>query len=144
VREQAIFKVYVSALYLPARSDDSEAILSRDWPRRLVLYFLRNVSMKQLTTSTNDAIRDTLTVEERRPLASRMAQLIEFLETLPDIKEGTEIVIDYLPNHGRTIRIDGEAQHRIPGADFNQALTRVWLGERPKDAKLKKAMLGLY
>ena len=143
VREQAIFKVYVSALYLPSRSEDGEAIIMRDQPRRLALHFLRNVTVKQFTTSTNDALRDTLTSEERRPLAARIAQLNDFLETLPDVREGTEILIDYLPKTGTAIRIDGKEQFRIPGADFNQALMRVWLGDRPKDPKLKRAMLGL-
>ena len=143
VREQAIFKVYVSALYLPSRSEDGEAIIMRDQPRRLALHFLRNVTVKQFTTSTNDALRDTLTSEERRPLAARIAQLNDFLETLPDVREGTEILIDYLPKSGTTLRIDGKEQFRIAGADFNQALMRVWLGDRPKDPKLKRAMLGL-
>jgi len=143
VREQAIFKVYVSALYLPSRNEDGEAIIMRDQPRRLALHFLRSVTAKQFTTSTNDALRDTLTSEERRPLAARIAQLNDFLETLPDVREGTEILIDYLPKSGTTLRIDGKEQFRIPGADFNQALMRVWLGDRPKDPKLKRAMLGL-
>ena len=143
VREQSIFKVYVSALYLPSRTEDGEAIIMRVQPRRLALHFLRSVTAKQFTTSTNDALRDTLTSEERRPLAARIAQLNDFLETLPDVREGTEMLIDYLPKFGTTLRIDGKEQYRIPGADFNQALMRVWLGDRPKDPKLKRAMLGL-
>jgi len=143
VREQAIFKVYVSALYLPSRCDDGDAILSLDQPRRLALHFLRNVSTRQLIASTNDALRNTLTNEEREPLASRLTRLNEFLETLPDLKDGTAIMIDYVPKNGTTIRVGSGAQHRIPGADFNQALMRVWLGDRPNDPQLKKAMLGL-
>jgi hypothetical protein len=142
VREQAFFKVYVSALYLPAKSDDGDAILTHDQPRRLALHFLRNVTARQFTVSTNDALRDTLTAAERRPLEARMAQLNAFLESLPDVAEGTEVLIDYLPAAGTTIRIDGRAKHRIAGADFNQALMRIWLGDRPKDPKLKRAMLG--
>ena len=143
VREQAIFKVYVSALYLPSRNEDGEAIIMTDQPRRLALHFLRSVTAKQFMSSTDDALRDTLTSEERRPLAARIAQLNEFLESLQDVREGTEILIDYLPKTGTSIRIDGKEQFRIPGADFNQALMRVWLGDRPKDPKLKRAMLGL-
>jgi len=143
VREQAIFKVYVSALYLPSRNEDGEAIIMTDQPRRLALHFLRSVTAKQFMSSTDDALRDTLTSEERRPLAARIAQLNEFLESLQDVREGTEILIDYLPKTGTSIRTDGKEQFRIAGADFNQALMRVWLGDRPKDPKLKRAMLGL-
>jgi len=30
----------------------------------------------------------------------------------------------------------------IPGADFYRALLKIWLGEPPVDAVLKKALLG--
>jgi Chalcone isomerase-like len=142
VREQMVFRIYVSALYLPAKNHDGEAILRKDQPRRLVPHFLRTVTAKQFTTSTNDALRDTLTPVERRPLESRMMQFNAILETLPEVKKGMEIVIDYLPKLGTTVRVEGKGQERIPGADFNQALLRIWIGDRPKDTKLKSAMLG--
>jgi len=30
----------------------------------------------------------------------------------------------------------------IPGEDFNRALLRIWLGDRPADGDLKRGMLG--
>src|SRR4051812_31418104 len=97
VRRQALFKVYVSALYLPSKNTSGEAILKQDQPRRLVLHFLRGVTAKQFNETTNEALDETLTAEQRKPLESRMNQLNEFLAQMPDIKEGTEITIDYLP-----------------------------------------------
>jgi long-chain acyl-CoA synthetase len=38
--------------------------------------------------------------------------------------------------------VRGEDKGTIPGEDFNRALLRIWLGELPADASLKKAMLG--
>ena len=142
VRHEAIFKVYVSALYLPARNRDSGAILKKDEPRRLALYFLRDVKAAQFEQATHDALRETLTDEERGPLESRLDRLNDFLATMPDVRQGTEIAIDYSPKTGTVIRVDGKEQQRIAGADFNRALMRIWLGERPRDPKLKNAMLG--
>ncbi|MDB5812842.1 MAG: putative lipoprotein transrane [Betaproteobacteria bacterium] len=142
VRQQAVFRIYVAALYLPSRNSDGEAILGQDRPRRLALHFLRGVKAKQFNETTNEALRETLTSEERRPLESRMNQLNDFLAKMPDIVEGTEIYIDYLPKTGTVISINGKEQRRIPGADFNKALMRIWLGDRPRDPKLKQAMLG--
>ena len=38
--------------------------------------------------------------------------------------------------------LNGAAQAAIDGEAFNEALTRIWLGDSPVQADLKKAMLG--
>jgi long-chain acyl-CoA synthetase len=143
VRVRLIFKVYVAALYLPAKMDNGETILRDDRPRRLFLHMLRDLSADQLVSSTNDALRETLTPEERLPLESRMQRFNAIFETLREVKEGGQIVIDYVPQLGTIVRVNGEEKERIPGTDFNQALLRMWIGERPRDPDLKKAMLGI-
>lgn len=143
VRTQAIFKVYVAALYLPAKMDDSEKILRDNRASRLSLHMLRNLSADQITSSIDTALRATLTPEERTPLESRLQEFSAMLERLPELKKGTQIAIDYVPEFGTAIQVDGAEIGRFPGADFNHALLRVWIGERPRDMRLKKAMLGI-
>jgi long-chain acyl-CoA synthetase len=41
------------------------------------------------------------------------------------------------------IGLNGEAKGSIGGDAFNQALTKVWLGEKPVQADLKKSLLGM-
>lgn len=142
VRVRLIFKVYVAALYLPAKMDDGEAILRTDQPRRLILHLLRDLSAEQINSSINDALRETLTPEERQPLDARMARFSAIFDTLRDIREGTRVTLDYLPSTGTIVSVNAEEKDRIAGADFNQALMRVWLGERPRDPDLRKALLG--
>ena len=142
VRVRFIFKVYVAALYLPAKMADGEAILRSDRPSRLWLQLLRDLSADDITSSIGDALQETLTDEQRLPLEARMKQFSAIFETLGNAKRGTQIAIDYLPPHGTRISIDGVEKERIPGADFRQALLRVWLGERPRDPELREALLG--
>ena len=137
------FKVYVAALYLPAKMDNGEAILRNNQPSRLFLQMIRNLTVEQLASSMNDALRETLTPEQRLPLEPRLQQFNTIFDTLQEVKEGMQIVIDYLPQLGTIIRINGEEKERIPGADFNQALLRIWIGDRPRDPGLRKAMLGI-
>ena len=137
------FKVYVAALYLPARMDDGEAILRDSRPSRIFMQMLRNLTADQLASSMNDALRETLTPEERVPLEPRLKQFNAIFDTLPEVKEGMQLAIDYLPQLGTVIRVNGEEKGRIPGADFNQALLRIWIGDRPRDPELRKAMLGI-
>ena len=142
VRVRLLFKVYVAALYLPVKTDDGEAILRADQPRRLVLHLLRDLSAEQINSSINDALRETLTPEERQPLDARMARFSAIFDTLREIREGTRVTLDYLPSAGTIVSVNAEEKDRIAGADFNQALMRVWLGERPRDPDLRKALLG--
>ena len=137
------FKIYVAALYLPARIADAEAILRDSRPSRLYIQMLRNIETEQLASLMNDALRETLTAEERMPLEPRLAQFNAIFGTLPEVKEGMQLTIDYLPQPGTVIRVNGEEKGRIPGADFNRALLRIWIGERPRDPELKRAMLGI-
>ena len=141
VRVRLLFKVYVAALYLPVKTDDGEAILRADQPRRLVLHLLRDLSAEQINSSINDALRETLTPEERQPLDARMARFSAIFDTLREIREGTRVTLDYLPSAGTIVSVNAEEKDRIAGADFNQALMRVWLGERPRDPDLRKALL---
>ena len=137
------FKVYIAALYLPVKSDDGESIIRDSRPSRLFMQMVRDLSVEQLTSSIDEALRETLTAEERLPLEPRLKQFNAIFEMLPEVKEGMQVTIDYLPQPGTVIRVNGEEKGRIPGADFSQALLRIWIGDRPRDPELKKALLGI-
>ena len=143
VRTRLVFKIYVAALYLPAKMNSGEEILSNDQPRRLLLHMLRDLTSKELTASMIEALNETLTPAERSPLESRVQQFNAILETLHDLRRGTQIAIDYVPQFGTIVLVDGNEKGRIPGADFNQALLRMWIGARPRDVKLRSALLGV-
>jgi Chalcone isomerase-like len=49
--------------------------------------------------------------------------------------------LDYA-NAGTQVNMNGKMLGTVEGGAFNQALLKVWLGEKPVDASLKKAMLG--
>jgi hypothetical protein len=143
VRVRLIFKVYVAALYLPAKVSNGETIIGGNQPVRFVMHLLRNLSGETINSSINDALRETLTPEQRKPLDERMARFDAIFTTLRELSEGTRITLDYLPSTGTTIRVDADEKGRIPGADFVQALLRVWLGDRARDPDLRKALLGV-
>jgi hypothetical protein len=142
VRTRLVFQIYVAALYLPAKKNSGEEILHDDQPRRLLLQMLRDVTPEELTASMTEALNETLTPAERAPLESRVQQFNALLETLHDVRQGTRIAIDYVPRSGTIVSVDGNEKGRIPGADFNQALLRMWIGAHPRDFELRTALLG--
>ena len=143
VRTRLVFKVYVAALYLPAKTNNGEEILRNDQGKRLLLHMLRSLTSKEMSASMIEALNETLTPAERSPLASRVQQFNSILDTLNDVKRGTRVVIDYAPQFGTIFFVDGIEKGRIPGADFNEALMRMWIGAHPRDVELRTALLGV-
>ncbi len=143
VRVILLFHMYVAALYLPAYSDNGEAILRAHQPSRLQIYLLRNFTADQFKSAITKVLRDTLTPEQELPLDSRLQALDAIFTTLQTMEKGTNFDVDYTPGAGTIIRVNGKEKGRIPGADFNEALLRIWLGERARDPGLRKALLGI-
>jgi len=62
---------------------------------------------------------------------------------MKEAKKGMAIDLDWDPAAGTRVTIDGKPGGApIAGADFYQALLRVWLGPKPVQDDLKKALLG--
>src|SRR5258708_7125798 len=82
-------------------------------------------------------------VAERAALKERIEALVATMKEIGSAKEKTVITLDFLPESGTRVTVDGEPRGKtVPGEDFFVALLRIWLGEKPVDADLKKAMLG--
>ncbi len=140
VRKKFFFKIYVGALYLPERARTLDAILSQMGPRRVLMHFLYGeVTGEQLVDGWNEGFENNHTKAEMASLRPRLEQFNALFET---VKEGDRIVIDYLPASGTRVTIRDEVKGTVPGKDFNDALLRVWLGDKPASGDLKEAMLG--
>jgi hypothetical protein len=143
VRVIVLFNMYVAALYLPAPGNDGEAILRAHQPSRLHIQLLHNITVGEFKSAITGVLRETLTPEQELPLESRLQELDAIFATLPTMKKGTIFFMDYKPGTGTIVRVNGQEKGRISGADFNEALLRIWIGERPRDPDLRKALLGI-
>jgi hypothetical protein len=65
------------------------------------------------------------------------------MASLKEAKKGMAITLDWLPAAGTQMTVNGKpAGAAIAGEDFYQALLRIWLGPKPVQDDLKKALLG--
>jgi long-chain acyl-CoA synthetase len=142
VRTRLVFKVYVGALYLAKKQAAPDAIVADAGAKRVALHLLRDVAVDQFFSALNDGLKGNHTPEQLAKLDGPIKQLEAIFKTVKAAKTGDVILIDYVGDAGTRITINGEAKGTIPGADFNRALLRIWLGAHPVDAGLKKAMLG--
>jgi hypothetical protein len=69
-------------------------------------------------------------------------RLDKFNRLFKDLKEGDVVFMDYVPDMGTRLVINGQKMGTVKGRDINVALLKVWLGASPADSELKSAMLG--
>jgi len=144
VRRKLIFaKVYVTALYLAQKKSTSDAVLSDTGPKRLAMHILQDeVTAEQLVGALHDGLAANNQPPELAPLEKRIRDLAGMMRDVGRLKQGGVILLDYLPGIGTRVTVNGVTRLTIPGDDFNRALLRIWLGDKPVDGRLKQALLG--
>ncbi len=143
IRTRLFFKVYVGALYLPERKSSTSEVLALKGAKRVSMTLVRDLTARQLTDALEEGIRANSSEAELAALKERIDALVATMNGIGRAKEKTVITLDFLPESGTRVTVDGEARGEpVPGEDFFAALLRIWLGEKPVDADLKKAMLG--
>ncbi len=143
VRKRAIFKVYVAGLYVPQKSSDPEQLLVQSGARRITLAMLRNVDADTLIDSLNEGLKSNHTEEQFTAMALQIATLNANLKALGEAKKGDVIYFDYLPDVGMRVTVNSQIRGvPIAGEDFYRAVLRIWIGNKPVDAGLKKGLLG--
>jgi len=140
VRTRAIFKVYVGSLYLPARVTSASAALA-GVPRRVQLNLLRTLTADQLVDALVDGLKDNNPAAELDAVRPQVDELVRIMKGFGEVREGSVVTLDFADNATR-IAQDGVAKGSVPGEAFNRALMRIWLGDKPVQGDLKKAMLG--
>ncbi|WP_170162280.1 chalcone isomerase family protein [Caldimonas tepidiphila] len=143
VRYKAIFKVYAAGLYLDARTQAPEAVLSTAAPRRLSIVLLRDIDANELGKLFTRGMEQNATREEFSKSIAGIARLGEVFAAKKRLAAGESFQVDWLPGQGTVILINGKpAAEPIREPEFYSALMKIWLGKEPADAQLKKALLG--
>jgi hypothetical protein len=140
IRTRAIFKVYVGALYLTEKKSAAAEVLAQKGAKRVSLTLLRDLSAQQLNEAFENGVQANHSAAELEALKPRIAEL---LALFADGKKGDVILLDFLPESGTVVSVNAAVKGKpIAGEDLYRALLRIWLGDKPVDADLKKAMLG--
>ena len=140
VRTRVLFKVYVASLYLPARTNDATAALAKG-PRRIQMNLLRTLAPDQLVDALNDGMKENNSDAELAAVKAQTDQLMAIMRSLGEVKEGSVVTLDFADS-ATTVGLNGTPRGTVSGEAFNTALTKIWLGDKPVQADLKKALLG--
>jgi hypothetical protein len=144
VRHKFVFlKFYIGSLYLTQKKSDNEAVFADTGPKRVSMHILTNeVTAQDLTSSMNNALAVNLSPHELALIEKRIRDLNSMMSSVKTLKLGSVVHLDYVPDVGTRVIIDGQERITVPGEDFFRAMLHIWIGNKPVDGRLRDAMLG--
>jgi hypothetical protein len=144
LRTRMFFKVYVAGLYLPRKASTARTAIEAEGAKRLVLVMMRDATADQFCQSIATGLRLNSSEAQLARIRPQAEALYAKIRRIGRARAGMRIVLDYAPSAAATtLLVDGLPQGEpLRGAEFFQALLRIWLGERPAQADLKRLLLG--
>jgi hypothetical protein len=143
LRKRAFFQVYAIGLYLPEKKAAAADAIGAAGAKRVAIHMLRDVGADQFTDALMDGMKDNHSEAEMKALDPRVKQLAAIMSQMKEARKGMRITLDWVPAAGTQVTVEGKATGlAIAGEDFYRALLRIWLGNNPVQADLKKALLG--
>lgn len=141
VRSKFFVDVYIAELYMEKPSASAAEVIGDKGKKRIVMHFLHSeVSKDKLVGAWNDGFKENNSAGDLAKLQDRINQFNGFFV---DVKKDDVIVLDYAPATGTVVTIKGQKKGTIPGADFSEALLKIWLGDHPVDSGLKDKLLSI-
>lgn len=142
LRQKFMVDVYILGLYVPERTTVAEAVTNVSGTRRISLTFLRDVTAQALIEALHEGVRDNSSDAEFAIIKASADALAATMRPLNIAKKGETVALDYLPGKGSQVVMNGQPVGLpIPGLELYRALLRIWLGHRPVDHDLKRALL---
>ena len=143
VRTKLIFTVYAAGLYLGDRKKSAAEVYAAPGAKRLRLVMQRTVNAEEFGQAFMAGIQQNTDKAERAKMVDELAKFGQLFATIPELKKGDVLDIDFVPGQGTVIQINGkQAAEPIVEPLFYTMLLKIWLGDKPADAKLKSALLG--
>lgn len=143
VRAVSIFKGYVAALYVPARTSDPDELLSERGPKRMALRMLLGADAATFSKALTGGLSRNSTSSELERISPQVAIFNDNLLIAKAVKPGDLVEIEYLPGTGTRLALNGKGFGRpVPGDDFYVAFLKIFIGRNVQDPQLKASLLG--
>lgn len=142
LRNFMFFDVYVMALYVPKRVTDAHAVIRQDLPRRVQITLLRDVTAERDVDFLMDGLVENNTPEELAVIQPQLEHFLRIVRAMGKVAKGGVVQLDYLPGVGTRVWLNQRLLGTVAGAAFNRSVLKIWLGDHPTQADLKRALLG--
>jgi hypothetical protein len=100
------------------------------------------VSAGAFTEALGEGIRANHSEAEAKGLEPRVKELAAIFGELKEARKGMALALDWNGSATQLVAQGKPVGKPIEGADFYRALLRIWIGDKPVQDDLKKALLG--
>ncbi len=139
IRSKFFFDIYLAKLYMEHPANSAAEVIAAPGRKQLIMHFLYDkVEKEKLVDGWDEGFKGNTNTDEVARLEERINQ---FNELFSDVKKDDVILLDFSPDQGTVVTIVNIEKGTIPGKDFNDALLRIWLGEKPVTKSLKDKLL---
>ncbi len=143
VRYKAIFKVYTIAMYTSKKVNSAEEVAAAPGAKRISMTMLREIDTNELGKAFTRGFEDNSPKNEMSKMIPGLMKMSQIFSDQKKMVAGDVVLLDWIPGTGMVVRVKGKPQGEpFKEVEFFNAMTRIWLGSVPADAKLKDTLLG--
>ena len=142
LRKRAFFQVYAIGLYVQQKSANAATVIEQPGPKRVAIHMLRDVGADAFNEALADGIRANHPEAEAKGFEPRIKELGAVIGGVGEAKKGMAIHLDWTGSETQVVIQGKPVGKPIAGEDFYRALLRIWVGDKPVQDDLKKALLG--
>lgn len=143
VRVKVILDVYAAGLYVAKPDTNASAVVSQAGPKSMEIVLLRDLTGEDFADATVKGFKANNSAADQTKFQDKLEEIRAMMVAFGQVKKGAVIQIDFVPGEGTHVLIDGKRRGpEITGDDFQQAVLRIWLGNKPVDDDLKHSLLG--
>lgn len=132
----------VNALYVETKSSDPEALATSPGPKRMEMRIVASrLSARNLSQAWSEGISLNNSSDDWRNYAQQIVAFARLFQQ--NLTTGDHITIDYIPNVGTQVALNGSQLGVVPGKELYPMLVRSWVGKVPPSEAYKNGLLGL-
>ncbi len=141
VRKEAQHAIYVGGLYLKEQKSTFDEIIKDKNSKRFLFYCnTAEISSEKLINAWEQGFAINYSDAEIREMAPMIHEFNKVWQS--GLMVGDEVWVDYIPEKGTQISINGKLVSEISGNKFYTAFLKTWLGPHPFNAKMRSSLLG--
>ena len=142
-RYKAVFKVYTAGLYLEKPARSLQEIAALPGPKRISVTMLRDIDSAELGKLFSRGMEDNMERSAFSKLIPGVMRMSDIFTQHKKLLTGETFTVDWMPGQGTLVTVKGQVQgDAFKEPEFFNALLGIWLGPKPADQQLKKALLG--
>lgn len=141
IRSKFFMDLYVGSLYLKAPETIADKVITLDETMMVQLDITSGMITSDRMIEAIEEGFDSATNGNTQPINSEIEQFISIFSEPIKIKDNFQLL--YQPQRGLTVLKNNKViNEQAISPTFKRALFAIWLGDKPAQKSLKKAMLG--